>query len=140
MITTKKTCFKCNEALPLDAFYMHPRMADGHLNKCKECTKSDVDKHRKDNIDRIREYDRKRGSRMHPGYLKEYRSANDEKYKAHSLVGSAIKSGKLTKLPCLICGCEKTEAHHPDYSHPLDVIWLCPAHHKQAHAMARKAA
>jgi hypothetical protein len=42
-------------------------------------------------------------------------------------------------LPCLLCG-EKAEAHHTDYDMLLDVIWLCPAHHKQAHAMARKAA
>jgi hypothetical protein len=43
---------------------------------------------------------------------------------------------------CFKCGIEKTpahdekpEAHHPDYSAPLDVVWLCSAHHKQAHAL-----
>lgn len=36
-----KTCFKCNTEKELDEFYKHPMMADGHLNKCKVCTRSD---------------------------------------------------------------------------------------------------
>lgn len=138
MITTEKTCFKCNKMLPLEAFYKHKQMGDGHLNKCKECTKKDVDAHRQLNIEKIRAYDRSRGSRQGYGYTKEYRAANDEKYKAHYLVNNALKRGKIEKLPCFICGCEKTEAHHADYSRPLDVVWLCCAHHMQAHAMYRR--
>ena len=140
MTTTEKTCFKCNKTLPLESFYKHAQMGDGHINKCKQCTKNDVGSHRKANIEKIRAYDRARGSRMPPGYLKEYRAANEEKYKAHVLVRGAIKAGRLFKQPCFICGDEKTEAHHPDYSSPLSVVWLCPACHKQAHAMFRKCA
>lgn len=36
-----KNCFKCNIAKPLDKFYKHKGMQDGHLNKCIECTKKD---------------------------------------------------------------------------------------------------
>ena len=36
------------------------RYVDGHLNKCKDCTKTDVKLHREDNLERIKEYDRNR--------------------------------------------------------------------------------
>lgn len=32
--------FKCCGALkPIEEFYKHPNMADGHLNQCKDCSK-----------------------------------------------------------------------------------------------------
>lgn len=37
-----KTCFKCGDKLPLTEFYHHQGMSDGHLNKCKSCTKADT--------------------------------------------------------------------------------------------------
>lgn len=49
-----KTCFKCGETKPSDAFYAHKMMADGLLGKCKACTKADVLRHRLANVERCR--------------------------------------------------------------------------------------
>lgn len=32
-----KTCKKCNKTKPLEEFYKHSGMKDGHLNQCKVC-------------------------------------------------------------------------------------------------------
>ena len=37
-----KKCFKCGERLPLTEFYTHKGTKDGHLGKCKSCTKKDT--------------------------------------------------------------------------------------------------
>ena len=60
-----KTCFKCKKEKELTEFYVHPRMADGHLNKCKDCTKKDGIEHRKANINKVRAYDKKRSNLPH---------------------------------------------------------------------------
>jgi hypothetical protein len=39
-----------------------------------------------------------------------------------------------TCSPCKNCGSViGVHAHHDDYSKPLDVMWLCPLHHKERH-------
>jgi hypothetical protein len=41
-----KICFKCLVDKPLSDYYKHAQMGDGHLNKCKVCTKKDTkDRH-----------------------------------------------------------------------------------------------
>ena len=55
-----KTCFKCGAEKPLTDYYKHKKMADGHLNKCKSCTKSDAKNHRFNNLESVRAYDRQR--------------------------------------------------------------------------------
>lgn len=56
-----------------------------------------------------------------------------EQTRAHKVVGNAVKDGRLVKKPCECCGDEKAEAHHDDYSKPLDVRWLCRKCHKKHH-------
>jgi hypothetical protein len=130
----EKKCFKCGEVKPLSEFYKHPQMSDGHVNKCKDCNKRDVRKNRKDKVDYYRAYDRERGNRQGIDYLRKYRAENPEKYRAHSILNKAVSRGKIHKQPCEICGTtERIEAHHEDYSKPLDVIWLCSMHHSWIH-------
>ena len=128
-----KSCKECGQAKPLADYYKHKHAADGHLNKCKDCVKARVAAHRKDNLERIRAYDRKRGNRQPPGYLAEYRSRHPRKYRAVNMVNNAIRDGKLFSEPCELCGNEHTHAHHHDYAKPLNVRWLCAVHHKQWH-------
>ena len=45
----------------------------------------------------------------------------------------AIKTGRLKRLPCEVCGYSPADAHHEDYSLPLDVVWLCRYHHRILH-------
>jgi hypothetical protein len=56
-----------------------------------------------------------------------------EHVKARELVNRALKSGKISKMPCAVCGNNNVVAHHPDYSKPLNVIWLCRKHHRELH-------
>ena len=128
-----KNCFKCGVDKPFSDFYTHNKMADGFLGKCKECTKYDVLKHRGENIERIRKYDRERGSRQSKGYLIERRRKYPNQYKAQTMVGNAIRDGKLHRQPCEVCGEARVNAHHNDYLKPLNVRWLCYAHHHQWH-------
>ena len=53
-----------------------------------------------------------------------------EKHRARKMVGRAVKSGKLVRGLCEMCGHSTVEAHHDDYSKPLDVRWLCRYHHR----------
>jgi len=52
----------------------------------------------------------------------------------HIAVKMAKKRGILVVQPCEVCGTtERIQAHHEDYSKPLDVMWLCPKHHGARH-------
>lgn len=56
------------------------------------------------------------------------------KQAAHILIRNRLRNGKITKAPCEVCGAaDFIHAHHDDYAKPLDIRWLCPAHHKQWH-------
>ena len=138
MTRLEKVCFKCKSVKPILDFYKHPKMADGHVNKCKECNKNDVTKNRNDNLEVVRAYDRERGK--NPDRIKAntevtriWRAEDTRRQKAHNLVGKAIRSGKLVRESCCWCGESKTVAHHEDYDKPLDVMWLCQPCHKQRH-------
>ena len=153
-----KTCFKCGIEKDSSEFYAHKAMADGLLSKCKECTKADVSKNRRDKIDYYRSYDRKRGDLAHrvaarAAYAasergKERQNAgakawikrNKEKRAAHVILNNAVRDGNIRKPDeCDSCGVSgvRIHGHHEDYERPIDVTWLCPACHTGLHKARR---
>lgn len=127
-----KTCFKCGQTKPLSEFYVHPQMADGHLNKCKECTRKERMARAIENPEREFEL-RMRVFNNHPT-LRSLRRATE----------AAIACGRLTKpTACEVCGevpSVRMEAHHLDYSDPLRVIWCCTKCHDNLDVVKRRAA
>lgn len=148
-----KTCIACQKEKDRDEFYKHSKMADGLLGICKDCHKERV----KAREERLRATDpkwlnkeRKRcrikqRKRVAAGLAKQpsnkakhaWRKRNPEKSKAHGAVRRALRSGKLIRQRCR-CGAP-AQAHHKDYSKPLDVEWLCPKHHSIDHVKEREA-
>ena len=148
-----KVCRECNTEKPLSDFYKHSKMADGHLNKCIECVKSRVTKHREANLQKIQAYDKLRsnqphrimarkeyakteqGKEAHRRGIKAYQERYPMRHAAHVITGNAIRDGKLIRTSnCSVCGStEKIEGHHDDYTKPLDVRWLCEKCHKEWH-------
>jgi len=147
-----KKCFKCGKKKVLTEFYKHRMMADGHLNKCKECTKSDVRRNYSENIEKYSEYERERamlphrvaarkryagsprGKEVISRIQKQWIKKNLLKRAAHIIVGNAVARGKLNKEPCEKCGSKtRIHGHHDNYSKPLEVRWLCAKHHNELH-------
>ena len=126
-----KKCFKCGIEKPIDDFYTHSGTSDGHLNKCKECTRRDVMEYRRDKPDR------ELSTRLKAC------GKNPTPKNAYRAVQAALKAGVLIRPDrCSACGCTSAEhvieAHHYDYSRPLDVIWLCVPCHRNVDRFKRK--
>lgn len=139
---SSKQCFKCNKTLPITEFYAQRYMSDGHLNKCKECTKKDVKEYRTTHIDSIRTYEKRRSQLPHRIALsiaitKKWRNEDKRRMKCHNAVSRALRNGSLEWGACIVCGSDKSVAHHEDYDKPLDVMWLCDFHHKKRHIELR---
>ena len=152
-MTNSKTCFKCQIHQPLTEFYKHKQMADGHLNKCKTCAKKDTKDNIAKNPDYYREYDMQRANLPHrvEARLKysqtengkeklrkgkrKWESTNIIKKAASTLIGNAVKYGKILKpRECSECGkTGKIHGHHDDYAFPMVVRWLCSPCHRSWH-------
>lgn len=146
-----KTCFICNKIKELCDFYKHKQMSDGHINKCKDCTKKQAIENRNKNIEYYKKYDNLRAplpkrvkAREEYRKTEAYKISHDKASKkwvlnnpikraAQIKVGNSIRDKKLIKKPCEKCGDNKSHAHHSDYKKPLKVKWLCARCHKFKH-------
>jgi hypothetical protein len=83
--------------------------------------------------DRMRELDRLRRPRKRP--LKQ--PGPDDVTTTRNRTMHAVATGALLREPCLFCGDPNVEAHHHDYTKPLEVTWLCRQHHALVHRGVR---
>lgn len=78
-------------------------------------------------------YAGKRNKKKYSDYMKKYKKAHPLETKARKLLEYAVKTGKIIKKQCLVCGEKKVVGHHDDYLKPLEVKWLCRKHHYEFH-------
>lgn len=134
-----KTCGKCKVVKTKDNFYKASLKPSGFDSYCKDCRR----KHNKKNfkqfygknrdkvLEQQREYSKtEKGKIKSRNNQKKMYLKHRDKFNARYKVHEAIKKGLIIKKPCGICGKVKVEAHHEDYSKPLEVIWLCQKHHR----------
>ncbi len=118
-----KKCSKCGKIKPPSEYYKLHKGQPGTSSYCKKCyTIANRTEHR-------RKYNRK--------WLKEHKYGTIGiprlRRNAIASVGTAVRKGKLLRLPCSVCGKTKVQGHHPDYNKPLEVVWLCEKHHRELH-------
>lgn len=107
-----KQCSSCKQALPVERFHRNSQGKDGLDHRCKECTAKRCSARRK--------------------ALKPHREPDASRELARHMARDALRKGLLVREPCFMCGAH-AEMHHPSYSAPLLVTWLCREHHRQLH-------
>lgn len=113
-----KTCSHCREALLPEQFHRNRDAADGLDHRCKECAA----------------HARRTLRQQDPEHFREFDVQKDQRRAAVQLAARyALSQGRLQREPCFVCGAI-AEMHHPSYSAPLLVTWLCRSHHRQLHA------
>lgn len=114
-----KRCTKCKATKPTAEFSYDKSRWDGLNARCRECDKEILRKRDNARFDRAK------------------RQRHGWKDIVRSKVHAAVKNNIIPKLPCERCGEAKSQAHHEDYSKPLEVIWLCQTHHAERHRELR---
>ena len=145
-----KTCRGCGKNLPLLSYHKCSAVKDGRKANCKRCM-SARQKLRLLNskIRSLRNsYARKwNNSAAGMEYHRKYKSTdkykaqerirmsypkNKLKTRARDAVNGAIRYGRLSRSPCMICGIFPAQAHHyKGYQKKnwMNVAWLCRPHH-----------
>jgi ribosomal protein S27AE len=133
-----RLCWDCREEKPLDTdhFYANAGCRGGYQQRCIQCSRKAASQRQRDKKLEIAAYDRERNK--DPGRKaaraeaqRRMRVKHPEKYKARMKVNNALRAGKLVRQPCAACGHPKAQAHHHDYTKPLDVRWLCFRCHRE---------
>lgn len=150
-----RTCKVCSVEKPLGEFPVYAvRVKTGHRRVCKLCWNAKwsgtVQKHNAryyhENKSGYRDRQKARTAARHPRESREHAARNaryshrhPERAAAKQAVTLALRAGRLTRLPCQVCDAAKAQAHHDDYTRPLEVIWLCVDHHGERHRLLNRA-
>ncbi len=134
-----KTCSTCRTEKPKTEFQVRLASKDGFTASCKTCLKERdakrYEKEREIRITRQKLYlSTTNGKAAHKRAIQNWQEKNKVRRAAHVILGNAIRNKTVIPQPCWECG-KKAEAHHPDYSRPLDVVWLCKKHHLEVHSI-----
>ena len=125
-----KKCFKCGRELPLTEFYKHPKMADGHLNKCIECTKKYVHERwiKKSQDETWLEKERTRGREKYKRLEYNSKPWNHKTRKLNPIEGTTAAALRRKGYDT-----NDKEAHHWNYNEPKSVFLLSKKAHRRIH-------
>ncbi len=128
-----KVCFKCNIDQPLSEYYKHKQMGDGHLNKCKTCTKGDSKKQSEINTSTPEGLEKERARHRYKYHRLGYKDLQKEWDKNKPWKATVTYKGLRKKyykdLP------REFELHHWNYNNDFlkDVFILDIKDHKNLH-------
>lgn len=114
---------------------------------CKDCEHALNKEYREKNKDLLIKKRRERGGFEAKKYctdpiklnsykrIYDYKKRNPEKVIARNYINGLIRIGKVMRpTSCEKCLKKvKVEAHHEDYSKPVEVMWLCKSCHTKEH-------
>lgn len=140
-----KICCECGRELPISEFNKKRSTKDGLQERCRDCFSAYNRKRHASNREKYKA-DVKRYREENPNNELETRLKACKKSptakNAYRAVDAAIRAGVIERpTKCSGCGCgdaeHRIEAHHFDYSDPLNVIWLCTPCHRALDAKRR---
>lgn len=133
--TKKRFCPKCEKKFPytLEFWGKNGKKTQTYCRKCKKQDDRIYSRKYRAEHPEWKKKDNKRNAKLIQLLVTRYIKENPERLRATSAVTRAIKSGKIIRKPCVVCGETKTHGHHKDYEKPLKVMWLCALHHRAIH-------
>ena len=131
----KMTCRVCDKDRVVSDYDKKNQNKCGLYHTCRQCRSDDY--YNTDTKEKKYKLNKKYHATGRPNELmRKYYTENPLKAKARAKVQHAIRLGELARpTTCDKCLKEdiKTEAHHYDYSKPLEVSWYCKKCHKKVH-------